>query len=520
MLLFLLQMPKYRYNTYVLYLYFFLFSAMFKSYIQDQDFLLPPSFSSFLGEWHEAVVLSEIIDSLNIRNILSSYKNEFKWTSAYHPIMLIKVLFYGYMNATFSSRRIASKLTSDLAYMFLSGNTQPDFRTINRFRKEKWDSLVPLFVQIVAKAQELGLISFGRVSIDGTKIYADASKHKNMDMETLEKKMKKLMEEAEKIDDLEDDELGEDNDGTGIPDELKTKEWRDKKRQEIEEKKKEIEARQKFVSDEIKKHKEDEISMKRINTTDTDSRMMQMKRKDFSNGYNPQIATENQIILASTVPNSAGDIQEFIPVLRKIEELHGKEKQPKQILADRGYASETNYEYLEQNWIDGYIPHPKLQWKLSGNLEGWKYDTRKDEYTDPDGNIYRFASHGKRRLKEGEANRKQWRPRKEDIIRDEDFRTKIYKTKVNDGKRKVLKISKDWLDYCKKQDEKLATPEWKEIYRTRCHDVEPVFGNIKRNLKFERFSLRWFHGVQIEWNLVTIAHNLKKIMGSMRNISA
>lgn len=79
-------------------------------------------------------------------------------------------------------------------------------------------------MQIVTKAQELGLISFGRVSIDGTKIYADASKHKNMDIETLEKKMKKLMEEAEKIDDLEDDELGEDNDGTGIPDELKTRE--------------------------------------------------------------------------------------------------------------------------------------------------------------------------------------------------------------------------------------------------------------------------------------------------------
>jgi hypothetical protein len=178
-----------------------------------------------------------------------------------------------------------------------------------------------------------------------------------MDMETLEKKMKKLMEEAEKIDDLEDDEFGEDNDGTGIPDELKTKEGREKKRkeienkkrQEIEEKKKEIEARQKFVSDEIKKHKENAISMKRINTTDTDSRMMQMKRKDYANGYNPQIATENQIILASTVPNSAGDIQELIPVLRKIEELYGKENQPKQVLADKGYASETNYEYLEQN---------------------------------------------------------------------------------------------------------------------------------------------------------------------------
>lgn len=277
--------------------------------------------------------------------------------------MLVKVLFYGYMNATFSSRRIASKLTSDLAYMFLSGNQQPDFRTINRFRKEKGDQLTSLFVQIVQRAQELGLISFGVVSIDGTKIYADASKHKNMDMETLEKKMKKLMEEAEEIDTLEDDEFGEDNDGSNIPDELKTKEGREKKREEIEKQKREkenqkqeiqikiqeLKTKKKFISDEIERHKKNNISMKRINTTDSDSRMMQMKRKDYSNGYNPQIATENQIILASTVPNSAGDIQELIPVLGKIKELYGTEKQPKQVLADKGYASETNYEYLEQN---------------------------------------------------------------------------------------------------------------------------------------------------------------------------
>jgi hypothetical protein len=89
---------------------------------------------------------------------------------------------------------------------------------------------------------------------------------------------------------------------------------------------------------------------------------------------------------------------------------------------------------------------------------------------------------------------------------------------MRDGKKKTLKISQMWIDHCKKQDQKLATTEWKALYQKRCHDVEPVFGNIKRNLKFERFSLRWFQWVTIEWNLITIAHNLKKIMGSMRNI--
>ena len=454
--------------------------------------------------------------------------------------MLIKVLFYGYMNATFSSRRIASKLTSDLAFMFLSGNQKPDFRTINRFRKEKWDQLTSLFVQIVAKAQELGLISFGVVSIDGTKIYADASKYKNLDPETLEKKIKKLMEEAEKIDDLEDDELGEANDGSGIPDELKTKAGRDKKRKEIEKEKQEkekekekqeketkkqeiqkkiekIESHKQFVSVEIEKHRKNWVSMKRINRTDTDSRLMQMKRKDYGNGYNPQIATENQIILWSTVPNSAWDIQELTRVLDRIQELHGQK--PTQVLADKGYSSETNYEYLEQNWIDGYIPHPRLQGKLSGNLEGWKYDTRKDEYSDTDGNIYTFKQYsGSITLLNVWESRKKWRPTLAEATKESDFKSKVYQTKKSDWKKQFLSISKWWINHCKKQDTKLATPEWKALYQKRCHDVEPVFGNIKRNLKFERFSLRWFQWVKIEWDLITIAHNLKKIMGSMRNI--
>lgn len=464
------------------------------------------------------MVLSEIVDALDMSTLLSSYKNGFKGTSAYHPVMLVKVLFYGYMNATFSSRRIASKLTQDLAYMFLSGNQQPDFRTINRFRKEKWEQLTSLFAQIVRKAQELWLISFGTISIDGTKIYADASKYKNMDIETLEQKMKKLMEEAEEVDTLEDGEFWENGAGSNIPPKLKTREGREKRRKEIEEKKMEIEEKRmeieekkKFVRDHIGQHQEQWITMKRINTTDTDSRMMQMKKKDFANGYNPQIATENQIILASTVPNSAWDVEELLPVLKTLQKLH--KQTPKQVLADKGYASEANYEYLKQSNIDGYIPHPKIQGKLSGNLEWWKYDMKRDEYTDPDRNIYRFKQHSGSKTK-----RWRWRPTLQSSSEPSDFKSKVYNTKTDDGKIHFLSISEWWLSHCKQQDEKLSTQEGKALYQKRCHDVEPVFGNIKRNLKFERFSLRWFQWVQIEWDLITIAHNLKKIMRAMKNI--
>ena len=127
--------------------------------------------------------------------------------------------------------------------MFLAGGNRPDFRTINRFRREKGQLFARIFVQILHKAQELWIASFDVVSTDGTKIYADASKSRNADIESLEKQMKQLMEQADEIDSLEDEEFGEDDDESGIPEEFRTKEGRDRKRQEIKEKKKKTEER-------------------------------------------------------------------------------------------------------------------------------------------------------------------------------------------------------------------------------------------------------------------------------------
>lgn len=474
---------------------------MFKPYDQAQNFLLPPSFQDFLGEWHKAIVLSEIVDALEFGELFASYANTNRGTSAYHPIMLVKILFYGYMHQTFSSRKLAEKTCSDLAFMFLSWGNKPDFRTINRFRKEKGWFLAPVFVQIVDKARELWIVSFSIVSIDGTKIYADASKNRNTDLDSLEKQMQKLIEQADDIDALEDEEFGEDDDGSGIPEELKTKEGRDRKRQEIEEKKKQTEERQGSVKREIERKEKEGIKMTRINATDPDSRLVQMKRKDWWNGYNPQLATENQFIIATTINNAAGDVRELIGVLKAIEKNFGTK--PKKVLADKGYASEENYDYMEKQEIDGYVPHPKLQ----QDTEGWKYSEKNDEYTDADGNIYAFKQYSGSKTKRG-----RWRPNLANPSKESDFKTKVYQAKTKDGKNKFLQISNNWLDHCKIQDQKLSSPQGKELYKKRCYSVEPVFWNIKRNLKFERFSLRWLEWVRIEWNLVTMAHNLGKIM--------
>ena len=208
---------------------------MFKTYNQGQNFLLPPNFKEFIWESHESIILDELINEFDISKLIKSYSNENVWASAYHPRMLLKIMIYAYMNKTFSSRKIASKLKTDLAFMYLAWNNQPKFRTINNFRKEKWKYFEDIFVQIVLKAKKLGMINFWTLSLDWTKIYANASKYNNIDDEKLTKKIKKLVEEAEKIDSIEDWTYWENNENK-IPDDLKTAELRLKKKEELKKK--------------------------------------------------------------------------------------------------------------------------------------------------------------------------------------------------------------------------------------------------------------------------------------------
>lgn len=315
---------------------------MFKAYNQDQSFLLPPNYSEFLWDDHEAVLLNEIIEDINLSSLYSSYKNIFRWTSAFDPSMLLKILFYWYMNQVFSSRRIASKLKSDIAFMYLAWNNKPDFRTINRFRKDKLIILEDIFIEIVMRAKELWLISFWTISLDWTKIYANASKENNINLDNLSKTISDLFKEAEYIDSLEDDEFWNDDDWSWIPPELKTKEARDKKRKEIEEKKKEFEWLSKELKHRINSSKnwkswpiwkKKATQNMKINITDKDSRLMQMKKKDYANWYNTQILSENQIIVSSNISANPVDILELIPALNKFQRNYNCK--PKKLLADK-----------------------------------------------------------------------------------------------------------------------------------------------------------------------------------------
>ena len=321
----------------------------FKEYNRSQSLLLPPSYEVFLGESHEAVVLSEFMDDLHLQFLEESYNNEQGGRRAYHPMMLLAVLVYGYMNGVFSSRKIARCLRQDLAYMFLAGNSTPDFRTLARFRKEKGACLEVVLKEVVDKARELGFISFGTVSLDGTKMYANASKTRNETSHTLKEKIHGLLKEAERIDEMEDKLYGDHEDEEA--DELKTKEGRAKKKQELQKKREQAET---HLSTLAKSTPASSFKETKINTTDPDARIMKMKRGDFANGYNVQIMTENSFVLTNNITNNAGDQCLLIPTVRTFKNRYGTT--PRRLLADKGYSGEDNYAFCKQEKIDAYIP--------------------------------------------------------------------------------------------------------------------------------------------------------------------
>ncbi len=467
------------------------FRMNFKAFNRSQNLLLPPSFGDFLGESHEALVLCEILEGLDLSCLYEGYANASGGRSAYHPTMLLSVLLYGYMNGVFSSRKIAGRLKQDLAFMYLSGNQTPDFRTLCRFRREKGGALEGVFKQVIDRARDLGFVTFGDVSLDGTKLKANANKEKNETQDSLETKIRSLMEEAERVDALEDTEFGDQDDD--VDPELKTREGRAKRREQIEKKRIQVTS-----------HLEQRVSrspqtpsQEKCNTTDQDSRLMKMKHGGFQNAYNVQVMSENGFILANHVATMAADQPLLIPSLQAFQALH--QATPVHLLADKGYSSEDNFAFCEHTGIDAYIPiHQDLL-----DLSVYTHNEDQNIYTHQDGRVFTFTQHLKKRRKK---NLGVWQPTHDD-------RRLIYKyIDEATGKKSYLCISMGWQRLATKHKQKLDTPQGKQLYKKRLPDVEGVFGNVKHNLGFTQFLLRGLAGVKAEWNLITLAHNLKKLI--------
>lgn len=233
---------------------------------------------------------------------------------------------------------------------------------------------------------------------------------------------------------------------------------------------------------------------------------MKLKRgTGFANAYNVQSITENGIILSNAIFTTSADQATLIPAVQKFKDANGKT--PKRLLADKGYSSEDNYAFCEKSGIDAYIPN----YSEPTDLSRYVYDKKNNTYQDSQGRIYVFKQHMQRR----DGNTVRGRPRKTEnkTAHHDLYKRSIYEYKNRKtGVKKYLAVSQLWQEYVKKQKEKLSSRRGRRLYKKRMHDVEEVFANSKKNLGFTAFNLRGLAGVMTEWTLVSLAHNLKKVM--------
>ncbi|MGN8160575.1 IS1182 family transposase [Salinisphaera sp. RV14] len=431
----------------------------FRSYAPDQDLLLAPSLHDWLPADHLAYFISELIDTLDLSAFYAPYAGDGRRKQPYEPRMMLKVLIYAYATGTFSSRRIAAKLEDDVAYRVLAADNFPQHRTICAFRKRHLTDFKALFVTVVQLAGELGLARLGTVAIDGTKVGANASKHKAMSYDRLTQQAETLRAEIDGLcttardrDDAEDTRYGAEARGDEVPDELRHKQTRLNR---IQQAKARLEAEQQ-AADEARGRRPDDgrrppsgrgPSYKRdygvpedraqTSLTDPEARVMPTAH-GYQYSYNGQLAVDGdfQLIIANELTPIASDRGQLLPVLDQTQQTLGG--RPQRLLADAGYRKEADLAQLEARGIDAYVALGR-EGRTTATIDGQRHP----------------ATH--------------------------------------------------------RMQTKLATPDGRETYRQRKHIVEAVNGWIKQVLGFRRFSIRGQQGAAGEWDLVCLATNLRRM---------
>lgn len=435
--------------------------VVFKDYNPKENLLFPPNLSELIDEKHPVKIVSSIIDGLDIKSLIKTYKPG--GTSCYHPKMLLKVLIYGYLSNIYSSRKMEQALKENIHFMWLSAMSRPDHNTLNRFRSERLKGEVKaIFTQIVLLLEKEGLVSLETTFVDGTKIEANANrytfvwgravkKHKERIAEQLEELWnyaegvaKEELQNTENIDFKEVDSEKVTQTIEKINEVLKDKKVASKTRQKLNYAKKNWAVN-------LEKYKQQQEVLQGRNSyskTDTEATFMRMKEDHMRNGqlkaaYNLQISTNRQFILHYSIHPNPTDTKTLESHLQGFEENY--HKVPKELVADAGYGSEENYNLLKSKKIKAYVKYNYF---------------RKDQ-------------------KSGQITTSQNNPKLAKI------------------REKAFKL--------------LSTRKGIKLRKQRCHDVEPVFAELKHNKNFKRFMLRGKNKVEVEIGILAIAHNLKKM---------
>ena len=499
----------------------------FKHYDQNQPMLLPPSLDELIEANHPVRVVSHVIDQIKIDVLLKQYKPG--GTSVYHPRMLLKVMVFCYLTNIFSSRKMEAGLKENIHLMRLSGMNKPDHNTLARFRSERLkDSLRQIFGQIVGLLVEEGLVSIKQLYTDGTKIEANANKYSFVWGRAIKTSKKRIANQLNELwsytQQVAEEELKDDKpvDFNEI-DSQKVRQTIDKIDQALEGKRVDKKVKQKLNyarknwPDKLDDYQKKEATLGKRNSfskTDPEATFMRMKEDHMLNGqlkpgYNLQMSTSNQFIINYSLHQNPTDTLTFIPHLEQYNDLYGS--CPALVCADAGFGSEENYQYLEEQKIDGYV---KYNYFHKEQTKKWREDPFKtDNLHYSESNDTMTCPMGQQMENIGEKERVTASGFKQQYTRYQakncegcPLRSSCHKAKGN----RIVEINHELRRHKKKAREKLLSEEGKKHRSKRPADVEAVFGAIKHNKGFRRFNLRGLDKVAIETGLLAIAHNLAK----------
>jgi len=446
--------------------------SRFRPIDRETDYLLPPSVQDWLPESHLARYVVDIVEGLDLSALERAYAG--RGSEAYHPALLLSLLIYGYATGTHSSRKIERATYDSLAFRFIACDQHPDHDTLSHFRKRFGKEFSAIFVQVLQVARENQLSRFGSVSLDGTKIHANASRHSALSYghaEKIEAKLKAEVQEMLALAEAADQSTVPD--GVNLPEEIQRREDR---LAAIEKAKQAIEARAQERFEREQAEHEAKLAERRakekasgkkprgrpptppepgprpddqINLTDAESRIMKVAGGGFDQCYNAQAMVDNDtmLIVALDVTDAPNDKNQVAPLIAQLQGLPEGLNQPEQFLADTGYFSQANVEACEAAGMEPFIAAGR------------------------------------------ESHHQDWRSRFEDASTSEEEPTTAVQKMKN-----VLK-----------------TCSGRSVYALRKQTVEPVFGIIKSVMGFRQFQLRGLTNVRHEWVLACLAWNFKRM---------
>ncbi len=441
-------------------------SKTYRDWSSDQTYLFPPSPQDWLPQNDLVYFLLDTVATLDITPIFAHYERELRGQPPFHPRMMVALLLYCYATGTRSSRKIMRRCHVDVACRVIVGGDIPDFRTISDFRKIHLARLEALFVEILKLCALAGLAKVGTIALDGTKVKANASRHKAMSYDRmkseevrLKQEIAKLLAEAEATDKAEDIELGRDRHGDELPEELARRQNRLAK----------ILAAKKLLEERARTEAAEEAARRQaegkpptpippsqavpdpkdqINFTDPQSRIMKASNKGWDQCGNAQaVCNEQQIILAADVTQQANDVRQVVPMVDQTRanlDAAGVAEAIRAALGDAGYYSEANATALQERGIDAYLATERLK----------------------------------------------------------------HSEKVASAPRG--RIPKD-LSAKRRMARKLRTKPGRAMYAKRKGMIEPIFGQLKQVLGFRQFAMRGLASMRGEWRLMATVHNLLKL---------